>query len=203
MSDIDLHRSPFEVIRLPLILEISPDSLADPAGRVRLVPEASSRGLLGDLSSLYAYRLRKVSLRGFDHRYSTNSGTPRKSIYSRVELLIEYRPQPWAMLTQWILPLLLVMCLVLLAPNLEGTLGDARLAIPPTDYLTSLDLLYTYGYAVSVGLFVLFLWASNQMEAAGEGQRQRVMRRINRVDLRCQIGALAGFVLVALFAWFR
>jgi hypothetical protein len=222
VNEIDLHRSPFEVIRLPLILEISPDALADPAGRVRLVPEAGSRGLLGDFSSLYGYRLQQVSLRGFDHRYPTSFGTPGDSIYSRVELLIEYQPQPWAMFTQWILPLLLVMSLVLLAPSLEGTLGDARLAIPPTalltlvflqqtykaelpptDYLTFLDLLYTYGYAVSVGLFVLFLWASNQMEAAGEGERQRVMRRINRVDLRCQIGAVISFLLVVMFAWFR
>jgi hypothetical protein len=222
VSEIDLHRSPFELIRLPLILEISPDALADPDGRVRLVPEAGSRGLMGDFSSLYGYRLRNVSLQGSDHRYPTSFGRPRDSLYSRVELLIDYQPQPWAMFTQWILPLLLVMSLVLLAPSLEGTLGDARLAIPPTalltlvflqqtykaelpptEYLTFLDLLYTYGYAVSVGLFVLFLWASNQMEGASEDQRERVMRRINRVDLRCQIGAVIGFLLVALFAWFR
>ena len=222
VSEIDLHRSPFEVIRLPLILEISPDALADPAGRVRLVPDAGNRGLMGDFSSLYGYRLRKVSLRGTDHLYPTSFGTPSDSLYSRVELLIEYQPRPWAMFTQWILPLLLVMCLVLLAPSLEGTLGDARLAIPPTalltlvflqqtykaelpptDYLTFLDFLYTYGYAVSVGLFVLFLWASNLMEAAGDGQRERVMRRINRVDLHCQIAASIGFLLAALFAWFR
>jgi hypothetical protein len=52
-----------------------------------------------------------------------------------------------------------------------------------------------------VGLFVLFLWGSNQLEAAPEGQRGRVMRRINQVDLRCQIGAVIGLGLVALFAW--
>ena len=123
---------------------------------------------------------------------------------------------------QWILPFLLVLCLVLLAPSLEGSLGDARLAIPPTAlltlvflqqtykaempptaYLTFLDHLYAYGYALSVGLFVLFLWGSNQMEAANENQRERVMRQINRVDLRCQIGGLVGLGLVALLAWMR
>lgn len=75
--------------------------------------------------------------------------------------------------------------------------------LPPTSYLTFLDHLSTYGYAVSVGLFVLFLWDSNQMEAVTEGQRQQLIRRINRVDLRCQLGALAGFVVVALIAWYR
>jgi hypothetical protein len=125
------------------------------------------------------------------------------------------------MVMQWILPFLLVLCLVLLAPSLEGSLGDARLAIPPTSlltlvflqqtykaempptaYLTFLDVLYAYGYALSVGLFVLFLWGSNQLEAADDGQRERLMRRINRVDLRCQIGGVLGLALVAVSLMF-
>jgi hypothetical protein len=52
-------------------------------------------------------------------------------------------------------------------------------------------------------MFVLFLQASNQLEAAVEGQRERMMRGIHRVDLSGQIGALVGFGLVALFAWLR
>ena len=222
VNEIDQRRSPFESIRLPLILETDADSFADPASRVRLLPESGSRGLLGDYSSIYGYQLRGVRVRAADHAYPTAFGKDSDQTYSRVEIWVEYSPDPWAMFTQWILPLLLVMCLVLLAPTLEGTLGDARLAIPPTalltlvfmqqsykaempptSYLTFLDQLFIYGYVVSVGLFVLFLWGSNQMEAASEDQRERVMRRINRVDVRSQIAALIGFVLVALIAWYR
>lgn len=222
VNEIDQRRSPFESIRLPLILETDSDAFADPASRVRLLPEPGSRGLLGDYSGIYGYRLRGVRVRAADHVYPTAFGMDSAQIFSRVELWVEYSPDPWAMFTQWILPMLLVMTLVLLAPSLEGTLGDARLAIPPTalltlvfmqqtykaempptSYLTFLDQLYTYGYAVSVGLFVLFLWGSNQMEAVSDDQRLRVMRRINQVDRRCQIGALTGFVLVALLAWHR
>jgi len=220
VNEIDQRRSPFELIRLPLILETAADAFADPATRVLLQPEASGGKLLGDYSSLYGYELEGATLRASEHRYPTSFGTARHDTHSRLELMVTYAPDTWAMVMQWILPFLLVLSLVLLAPSLEGSLGDARLAIPPTalltlvflqqtykaempptSYLTFLDQLYTYGYAVSVGLFVLFLWGSNQLEAAPEGQRGRVMRRINQVDLRCQIGAVIGLGLVALFAW--
>lgn len=223
VDEIDQRRSPFEWIHLPLILETNLESLNEQDPRVRLLPESgSSRGLLGDYSSNYGYQLRRVSVRPSEHRYPTRFGSNRDHTSSRIELLIDYAPDPWAMFAQWILPLLLVMGLVLLAPSLDVTLRDARLAIPPTalltlvflqqsykaelpptSYLTFLDHLYTYGYAVSVGLFVLFLWDSNQMEAVTEAQRQQLIRRINRVDLRCQLGALAGLVVVALIAWYR
>jgi len=222
VDEIDQRRSPFDPLRLPLILEVDPDVFAAQESRVQLLPEPGGKGLLGDYGSIYGYQLRAVTIRSSEHRYLSTFGKAGNQIYSRVELLVDYAPEPSAVFTRWILPLLLVMCLVLLAPSLEGTLGDARLAIPPTalltlvfmqqsykaelpptPYLTFLDQLYTYGYAVSVGLFVLFLWGSNKMEAAPEDQRERVMRRINRVDLRCQIAALSGFVLVALNAWRR
>jgi hypothetical protein len=222
VNEIDQRRSPFEQIRLPLILEASPEVFADPAKPVRLHPETARGKLLGDYSSLYGYELRGASIRAEEHRYPTSFGTASDNTYSRVEVLVTYAPATGAMVMQWILPFLLVLCLVLLAPSLEGSLGDARLAIPPTSlltlvflqqtykaempptaYLTFLDVLYAYGYALSVGLFVLFLWGSNQLEAADDGQRERLMRRINRVDLRCQIGGVLGLALVAVVAWIR
>jgi hypothetical protein len=222
VNEIDQRRSPFEQIRLPLILEASPEAFADPANRVLLRLEMARGELLGDYSSIYGYELRGATIHAREHRYPTTFGTTSDDIYSRVELLVSYAPAAGAMLMQWILPLLLVLCLVLLAPSLEGSLGDARLAIPPTAlltlvflhqtykaempptaYLTFLDQLYAYGYVLSVGLFVLFLWGINQLEAVPDDQRVRVMRRINRVDLRFQLGGLVGLVLVALFAWTR
>jgi len=144
VNEIDQRRSPFESIRLPLIFETDPDALAEPASRVHLLPEPGSRGLLGDYSSIYGYRLRGVRVRAADHVYPTAFGKDSDQTYSRVELWVEYSPDPWAMFTQWILPLLLVMCLVLLAPSLEGTLGDARLAIPPTALLTLVFMQQAY-----------------------------------------------------------
>ena len=49
---------------------------------------------------------------------------------------------------------------------------------------------------------VLFLWASNRMEAAAPEQRPDVQRSINRIDTLCQWGALLGFGVIAALAWF-
>ncbi len=85
------------------------------------------------------------------------------------------------------------MIVVLLAPGLEGSLGDLRLAIPSTalltlvflqqsyraelpstPYPTFLDQLYAYSYLVALGLFLLFVWSSNLFEAAPEPERKAV-----------------------------
>ena len=102
------------MIRLPLVLETGPLAFADPRNPVGLVPETRSRGLLGDYSSLYGYQLRLASLWSTSHLYATSFGTARDNRYSRIVLQVDYGPQPWAMFTQWILPMLLVMTLVLL-----------------------------------------------------------------------------------------
>lgn len=125
-------------------------------------------------------------------------GPHRDEVYSQVALRVAYGSEPWAAFMKWILP----MSIVLLAPSLESSLGEIRLAIPSTPYLTFLDELYAFSYLVAVGLFVLFLWGSNRMEAAPPERREAVRVGINRIDTYCQWGALLGFGLVALLAWF-
>ncbi|MEI7953103.1 MAG: hypothetical protein WCH37_10565, partial [Synechococcaceae cyanobacterium ELA182] len=65
--------------------------------------------------------------------------------------------------------------------------------LPSTPYLSFLDELYTYCYLVAVGLFVLFLWSSNRMEAAAPEQREWVRLRLNRIDSLGQWGAWRGW----------
>ncbi|MFM7236347.1 MAG: hypothetical protein ACKOYK_06195 [Cyanobium sp.] len=112
-------------------------------------------------------------------------------------LSVVYGSDLLAGFTKWLLPLLIVMIIVLLAPSLESSLGDIRLAIPSTalpatPYPTFLDRLYGYCYLVAVGLFVLFVWSSNQFEATPEDQQDRLRARINRIDGCCQWGTLIG-----------
>jgi hypothetical protein len=83
------------------------------------------------------------------------------------------------------LPLLIVMAVVFLAPSLEASLGELRLAIPstalltlvvmqqtyqaelpPLPYLTFLDIIYAYSYLIAIAQFVLFVWGINVLAAA-------------------------------------
>lgn len=141
--------------------------------------------------------------------------------YSRLAADVVMRSDLFSSFVTWILPLLIVMLIVLLAPSLVGELGDVRLAIPSTalltliflqqsckaelpslSHLTFLDCLYAYAYIVSLVLFVLFLWGTNVYAEASEQERTGALRRINRMDRVFQLTACAGFVLIAIWAWF-
>jgi hypothetical protein len=221
IAALDLHNSPFDTIVLPIVLETRPDlfSLAEEEA-VRLEPAEQQENLVGDYGDVAGYELRGATLRPAINHYELR-GAQKSTAHSQLVLRVSYGTDVLAAFLKWVLPLLIVMIVVLLAPSLEGSLGDIRLAIPSTalltlvflqqtyraglpatPYPTFLDQMYAYCYFVAVGLFLLFVWSSNLFEDAPQGQREVVRRRINRVDALCQMGALVGAVVWGLMAWF-
>ena len=215
----DLHDSPFDTISLPLVLETRPEILGLTDQSVRLKPAAHLPRLVGDYGELAGYELRGASLSS-GIKVDDSPGTPKQRLISQLLVKVTYGTNVLAAFHKWILPLLIVMTVVLLAPSLEASLGDIRLAIPstalltlvflqqayrselpPTPYPTFLDHLYAYSYLITVGVFLLFVWSSNRLEATPESERKAVRLLINRIDTRCQTGALMGFVVWALLAW--
>ena len=105
--------------------------------------------------------------------------------------------------------------MALVSPSLPGSMGDVRLAIPTTilltliflqigakadlpslSYITYLDWLYIFAYAVSAALFGLFCWSTNlfvRVEAQGEGAL--ALQRIKRFDRLFQVISIAGLLL--------
>lgn len=220
IDTIDERHSPFETVVLPIVIETRPEAFALSRAAVRLIPADTASPLTGDYSELAGYSLRRNWIVEGQNAYDLN-GPHQDEVYSQLAFRVAYGSEPWASFMKWILPLLIVMSIVLLAPSLESSLGEMRLAIPSTalltlvflqqtykaelpttPYLTFLDELYAYSYLVAVGLFILFLWASNRMESAPPEQRQDVQRSINRIDSVCQWGALLGLGVVAVLAWF-
>jgi len=154
------------------------------------------------------------------HSYTTSFGEDEVADagdYSMATFEISYRTNGWAAFYRFVLPLLAVMVILLLAPNLEGNLNDLRLAIPSTalltlvflqesahahlpalDYLTFLDKLYLFGYVVATAEFWLFVWGTNLISRAPEAEHVQVMQRINRVDLIYQITTIAGCITILL-----
>jgi hypothetical protein len=227
VDDINLRDSPFNLLSLPLILETRPLAFTvDGPTPVLLQPEADRDGLVGGYATIRGFQDIGVSLSQKIHRYPTNFGEqqPRRD-YSQVVLRVFYRTPPFASFVQWILPLLIVMLIVFLAPSLEGSLGDLRIAIPstalltlvvmqqtyqaelpPLPYLTFLDRIYLVSYLISIALFVLFLWASNLYAAAersgADGAAMVLVRqRVKRADTWFQGLAVGGFLVVAYLAW--
>lgn len=220
IDTIDERHSPFETVVLPVVIETRPEQFELAQSAVQLKPAPDLRSLTGDYSELAGYSLKRNWVVEGENTYDL-FGPQRNQVYSQLAFRVAYGSEPWAAFMKWILPMLIVMSIVLLAPSLESSLGEIRLAIPSTalltlvflqqtykeelpstPYLTFLDELYAYSYLVAVGLFVLFLWGSNALEAAAPEEREARRLRINRIDTVCQWGALLGFGVVALLAWF-
>ena len=128
-----------------------------------------------------------------------------------------YQTNAIASFVKWIVPIIIVMMIVLIAPNLDVGLGDARLAIPPTalltlifmqqsyrdslpttSYLTFLDELYTHSYFVAMIVFFFFVWGVNTLETETELRRIQTVNRIVLGGKLLQILSLLGYLFIVL-----
>jgi hypothetical protein len=186
IDDLNMRRSPFNQLSLPLLFETRPQSFAvDGEDPVLLLPSANREGLVGAYASIRGYQEVGVNIQPLIHTYPTDFDDRSTHAFSMTELRVFYRIPRFTAFLQWLLPLLIVMAVVFLAPSLEASLGELRLAIPstalltlvvmqqtyqaelpPLPYLTFLDIIYAYCYLIAIAQFVLFVWGINVLAAA-------------------------------------
>ncbi len=221
IPEINLRRFPFESVELPVIFEIGDDSLAIQKGNVILVPDASRNALVGSFAEINGYRITSSVLKPTVHTFGTNLGLNNGDLsYSGVALQATLKSTPLPSILKYFLPLMIVVGIVILAPSLEGELGDIRLAIPSTglltliflqqahqaelpelDYLTFLDWIYACGYVIAIGTFLLFVWGTNYYQRTPKKGKEQALATINRADIIFQASAVVGTVVAGLMAW--
>ena len=221
IPEINLRHFPFETIQLPLILETYDDSLAIENDNLVLVPDARRNALVSPAAGINGYNIVGSKLESTVRTLGTDWGLDDgKLSYSGVALQVTLRSTPLPSILKFFLPLFIVVGIVLLAPSLEGELGDIRLAIPSTglltliflqqayqaeipqlDYLTFLDWFYACGYVTAIGTFVLFVWGTNFYQRAPEDGKDESLETINKADLVFQLSAIVGTVLTGVVAW--
>jgi len=211
--------APFDPQALSLVLEVDPEGLASGPDRIRLEPVQSAESIVGESLQISGYELDSVSWKRAWTVYPESF--QGKARFSRLAAVFVYGKSAWAMFLKWIFPLVIVMTIVIVAPSIEGVLGDVRLAIPPSalltlvvmqdsyknnfpaaPYLTYLDKLYVFSYVVCLAIFLLFLVGTNQLSRVSDQDRERAYARVNRLDTLVQLGAVTGFVVVASVGWF-
>ena len=198
------------------------------AGQITLVPPQDPNPLIaGESASISGFALSDARWTRQSVRYAESASVQglqgtRDVAYSRATAVFDYSPDASAVFLKWLLPLIVVMGVVVLAPSIDGTLGDVRLAIPsaalltlvvlhgsykgnfpPAPYLTYLDELYGYSYIVCFVIFLLFLVGTNAHAKSKPDQVAQVNISVNRLDLIVQSGAMIGFAVVALVGWFN
>jgi hypothetical protein len=222
IPEINLRRFPFESIELPVILETYSDLLAIENGNLVLIPDVRNNALVSPSAGINGYNLVSASLQSTVRTLGTDWGlSDGKLSYSGAALTVTLRSSPLPSILKYFLPLFIVVGIVLLAPSLEGELGDIRLAIPSTglltliflqqsyqaeipqlDYLTFLDWFYACGYVIAIGTFVLFVWGTNFYQKAPQNGKEQALETINKADLVFQLLAIVGTLFTGLLAWF-
>jgi hypothetical protein len=237
IEDIDFLQFPFLDLQLPVRIEINPEAFSLSGPRpIALLADPLQPGLLGSLIELPGLVLRGGRIDPFVHRLApdglvtdgTSITRPSSRSFSQVLISAFFDTPPTASIGQWLLPILIVMLTVFVAPSVSGRLSEIRIAvpsaalltlvvmqqsfevtIPPLSYLTFLDLIYLWCYAVTVSLFILFVWSSNQLASLNRDDPAYSMTtsvltaRITRIDRSFQIGTLLATTLFVLLAWQR
>jgi hypothetical protein len=219
-DEIDYLRDPFDKLILPIVVELEPDSMSNKYEQTFLYPHHQQNGFVGIAGEISGYVLEDASLKSYIKRYPSRFGSWFKPERSQARLEITYNSDYWSMFVTWILPLMIVMSVVLMAPSLAVQLGSVRLAIPssalltlvflhhtyhvelpPLPYLTFLDQLFACSYIISVGLFALFTWGANVYSTTNRGEREAVIKRIKKTDMLFQVGSVSLYLVVTAFAW--
>lgn len=223
VDDLDLTRFPFQKISLPITIETRPSALSCTTDTcIQLRPDpVNVRSLIGQFAAINGYDIKAVEITPYIHQYKSNFGIGAPSAFGAVDFSIIYKTNPWAAFSQSILPLLVIVGIVIASPSLPGSIGDVRLAIPttalltmiflqqsyrseipPLSYLCFMDWLYLYAYLLSIVFFLLFCWGTYIYTVADDERSAQVAKRIDRVDLFFQIGAILALALVIPLAWF-
>ena len=219
---VNFRRDPFDVLKVPIIIELDPLWTSQKYADLRLLPAPSNDNLVGELGSLSGYQLQGTSFKPYLRHTSNHLGTWYSPRLSQVRLEVIYQSNLWPGIVNWIIPLMIINSIVLMAPSVEGTLSDVRLAIPSTalltliflqqsyhaslpklPYTTFLDDLFTTSYLIAMALFALFTWGYNAYIAAPDEQKASIMRTVNQADMRFQYLSIFLLVLTAVISWGR
>lgn len=105
MPEINLKRFPFESMQLPIIFEVSPDSLAIQKGNGILVPESGRNALVGAFAQSNGSRFTSSVLKPTVQAFGTNLGLDQGDLsYSGVVLQTTLKSIPLPSSIKYFLP---------------------------------------------------------------------------------------------------
>lgn len=225
VHDLDYHRFPFEQITFPIVFGLNSMSDVFCAEKVRLIADKQQSGV-GPFIDITGYATDSVKVKESLQTNPSSFGykapsADNSSDFSQVRLQIAYKKSGFASILQLILPLLVVMLITLVTPNLAASLWDVRIAIPSTalltlvflqqsyrqtlpflPYVTFLDQIYAVCYIVTFTLFCFFVWSSNNLEVAPDNEKAEVAARMNKIDTYVQSGCIIFLVGSIAINWF-
>lgn len=204
IDDADFRRHPFTRLNLPIMIEA--DDILLGFDRLQLVPDQRASGIGQFVDTSNGWVSTGWALNAYKHHYDTDFGFDEAaSDYSQLIYDIKYGTSTWLAFWKILVPIFIVMAMIVGATKLDPVHYDVRLTMPVTvlltlvflqqghsgdlprlSYLTFLDEVYVICYALTLGAFVLMLWACRRyyiaQGIADPRLREIEMRRLEKSD---------------------
>ena len=224
IDDTDFRRHPFTKLNLPIMIEA--DDILLSYDRLRIEPDFRGSGIGQFINTSIEWVNTGWSLNSYRHQYDTDFGFDEEaSAYSQLIFDTKYATNAWSSFWKILVPISIVMAMIVGATKLDPAHYDVRLTMPVTvlltlvflqqghdgdlprlSYLTFLDEVYLICYVLTLGSFVLMLWACRRyyyaLEIKDEQQRELELRRLDKSDDYWPTYVILAAIVSIAFSWF-
>jgi hypothetical protein len=180
----DFRRHPFTTLSLPIMIEADDVELNN--SKLQILPDTQGSGIGQFIDSNLGWINQGWTLATYRHHYDTDFGFGQgASDFSQLVFEIKYSTSSWLSFWKILVPLMIVVAMIAGATKLDTTHYDVRLTLPVTvlltlvflqqthdanlpqlPYLTFLDEVYVVSYILTLGSFIMMLWACRRYYAA-------------------------------------
>ena len=180
----DFRRHPFTTLSLPIMIEA--DDVMLNSSKLEISPDTQGSGIGQFIDSNLGWINQGWTLASYRHHYDSDFGFGEgASDYSQLIFEVKYSTSSWLSFWKILVPLMIVVAMIAGATKLETAHYDVRLTLPVTvlltlvfmqqthdanlpqlPYLTFLDEVYVVSYILTLGSFVMMLWACRRYYAA-------------------------------------
>lgn len=180
----DFRRHPFTTLSLPIMIEA--DDVVLNSSKLEILPDTQGSGIGQFIDSNLGWINQGWTLASYRHHYDSDFGFGEgASDFSQLIFEVKYSTSSWLSFWKILVPLMIVVAMIAGATKLETTHYDVRLTLPVTvlltlvfmqqthdenlpqlPYLTFLDEVYVVSYILTLGSFVMMLWACRRYYSA-------------------------------------
>lgn len=220
----DFRRHPFTTLSLPIMIEA--DDIVLSNNKLQIVPDVQGSGIGQFIDANSGWVNQGWTLASYRHHYDTDFGFGEgASDYSQLVFEVKYASSSWSAFWKVMVPLLIVMAMIAGATKLDTTHYDVRLTLPVTvlltlvflqqthdsdlprlPYLTFLDEVYVIAYILTLGAFIMMLWACRRyykaLQIKDPLEQELEMKRLDKSDDYWPTYVIGAGIISLTISWF-
>ena len=220
----DFRRHPFTTLSLPIMIEA--DDVVLSSSKLEILPDVQGSGIGQFIDSNLGWINQGWTLASYRHHYDTDFGFGEgASDFSQLIFEVKYSTSSWLSFWKVLVPLMIVVAMIAGATKLDTTHYDVRLTLPVTvlltlvflqqthdanlpqlPYLTFLDEVYVVSYILTLGSFIMMLWACRRYYQALKiedlAAREIELKKLDKSDDYWPTYVIGGGMIALMICWF-